>query len=145
MLNNALASIKIYAEGSETVAKLLGAVSAISLIVGGIGIMNIMLANVTERTREIGIRAAIGTRRRDILRQFLAEAILLSLVGGALGVAMGFLAASFVTRINGWATHVPFHSILEALACSIIAGTIFGYYPARHAASLPIVESLRAE
>jgi putative ABC transport system permease protein len=145
LTNNAFDSIKTYADGSRTVSRLLAAVGIIALIVGGIGIMNIMLASVRERTREIGIRMAIGTRSRDIRAQFLTEAIVLSLLGGGLGIAIGWAASWFVTRLNDWPTDVTTSSIVVALLCSAGIGVFFGYHPARRAALLHPVEALRTE
>jgi putative ABC transport system permease protein len=131
---------------------LLGSIAGVSLIVGGVGIMNIMLVSVTERTREIGIRLAVGARARDILRQFLLEAIVLSLLGGALGVALGTGAIVTITWVvNTYVskTHWPLTISLEAIGVSLIfsasVGMFFGYYPARKASQLDPIESLRYE
>jgi len=132
-------------EGSKTMTLLLGAVGGISLLVGGIGIMNIMLVSVTERTREIGIRLAIGTRGRDVLQQFLIEAMILSVIGGTIGVVLGVGAANVITYVNGWPTQVSIESIIGAFLCSAAVGIFFGYYPAREAARLDPIEALRAE
>jgi putative ABC transport system permease protein len=128
-----------------TFTALLGSVAAVSLIVGGIGIMNIMLVSVRERTREIGVRMAVGARRRDILLQFLVEAIVVSLAGGALGVALGFGAAGLLARFGQWATVVPTYAVVLALTVSILIGIVFGVGPARRAARLDPVEALRFE
>ncbi len=137
--------LEAYAEGSRTMALLLAAIAGISLLVGGIGIMNIMMVSVTERTREIGIRVAIGARARDVLRQFLVEAVLLSLAGGAIGILLGVGAAELITRMNGWPTLVTTGTVLLAFLCSTGTGMFFGYYPARRAAQLDPIVALRAE
>lgn len=128
---------------SSTFTVLLGAVAAISLLVGGIGVMNIMLVSVTERTREIGIRKAIGAPKRVILAQFLYEAVLLSFLGGALGVAVGSIGARF--RIDGVQPVVAPFSIALAFGVSIAVGVFFGFYPANRAASLRPIDALRYE
>jgi len=142
---NAVDSINAYAAGSLTVARLLAAVGAIALLVGGVGIMNIMLVSVTERMREVGIRSAIGTRSRDIRRQFLFEATVLSSIGGVTGVAVGWAASAIITRLNDWPTNVTSTSVLSALLCSIAVGLFFGFHPAQRAASLEPVQALRIE
>src|SRR5262249_11950607 len=114
-------------------------------VVGGIGIMNIMLVSVTERTHEIGIRLAIGTRQRDILGQFLAEAVALSLLGGATGILIGWGTSVVITRLNAWPTSVTLNSVVTALCCCLAVGICFGYHPARRAALLRPVEALRTE
>jgi len=124
---------------------LLGSIAAISLIVGGIGIMNIMYVTVTERTREIGLRMAIGGKAIDILRQFLLEAMLLSIIGGIIGVGMGVLASNFVEKLLDWPILITSNSIvLSFLFCTFI-GIFFGWYPARMASSLNPIEALRHE
>jgi putative ABC transport system permease protein len=124
---------------------LLGSIASVSLIVGGIGIMNIMLVSVTERTREIGIRMSIGARRRDILLQFLMEAMVLSLLGGMIGIFLGVGGSSLVSRLAGWPTFVSPGSILLAFAFSMAVGIFFGYYPARKASTLNPIDALRYE
>jgi len=124
---------------------LLAAVASVSLIVGGIGIMNIMLVSVTERTREIGLRQAVGARGRDVLRQFLVEAVILSLIGGAIGIALGTFGARVLADIFRWPTHVSATAVGFAFACSAIVGIFFGYYPARRAAALNPIDALRFE
>jgi putative ABC transport system permease protein len=119
------------------------AIASISLLVGGIGIMNIMLASILERTHEIGVRRAVGARKRDLLRQFLVEAILISFVGGLLGIACGFGLSRLVAIMAGWSTIVTLNSILLAFVVSVSVGLIFGIYPAAKAARLDPVEALR--
>ncbi len=121
------------------------AIASISLLVGGIGIMNIMLASILERTHEIGVRRAVGARKRDVLRQFLVEAILISFVGGLLGIACGFGISRLVAVMAGWSTIVTMNSILLAFLVSVSVGLIFGIYPAAKAARLDPVEALRYE
>jgi len=121
------------------------AIASISLLVGGIGIMNIMLASILERTHEIGVRRAVGARKRDVLRQFLVEAILISFVGGLLGIGCGFGLSRLVAMMAGWSTIVTLNSILLAFAVSVSVGLIFGIYPAAKAARLDPVEALRYE
>jgi putative ABC transport system permease protein len=124
---------------------LLGTIASISLIVGGIGIMNIMLVSVTERTREIGIRMAVGARRRDILLQFLFEAILICAIGGVAGVALGIGGAWAISAFAGMDTVVTGTAIALAFAFSATTGIFFGWYPARKAAHMLPVEALRYE
>lgn len=124
---------------------LLGAVAGVSLLVGGIGIMNIMLVSVTERTREIGLRMAVGARGRDILMQFLIEATVLSLSGGIIGIALGIAGARLVAAKVGWTTLVSLNSVAMAFAFSAVIGVFFGFYPARKAARLDPIEALRYE
>ncbi len=130
---------------SEMMLVLLGSIAAISLVVGGIGIMNIMYVSVTERTREIGLRLAIGGKGRDILRQFLLEAILLSVIGAIIGVGLGFLVSNVVESSLGWPILITTNSILLSfLFCSFI-GIFFGWYPARKASALDPIDALRHE
>jgi putative ABC transport system permease protein len=124
---------------------LLGAIASVSLIVGGIGIMNIMLVSVTERTREIGIRMAVGARGRDILIQFLIEAVTLSAIGGLLGIALGMIAAKIVAASTGWPTVTPFAWIGIACVSSAGIGIVSGFYPAWKASRLDPIEALRYE
>lgn len=129
---------------TSTFTTLLGAVAGISLVVGGIGIMNMMLTTVTERTREIGLRKAIGAKRRDIQLQFLSEAILLTFLGGALGILIGFLVATLMTAF-GITSMISLSSVLLAFLVSAAIGIVFGYYPAYRAARLSPMEALRYE
>jgi putative ABC transport system permease protein len=132
-------------EMARTMTLLLMSVASVSLLVGGIGIMNIMLVSVTERTREIGLRMAVGARTRDILSQFLTEAVGLSVAGGALGVVVGVVASNGLTRFLSWPTTITTASIAIAFAFSGAVGVFFGYYPARKAANLDPIEALRYE
>ena len=120
-------------------------IAGISLLVGGIGIMNIMLATVLERTREIGIRRAIGARQRDIVRQFLIEAVLISIAGGLIGIAGGFGGSRVIAAIAGWSTIVTAESIIVAFGVSVFIGLLFGIYPAVQAAKLDPIEAIRYE
>jgi putative ABC transport system permease protein len=124
---------------------LLASIASISLLVGGIGIMNIMLVSVTERTREIGIRMGVGARSRDVLLQFLIEALLISLIGGLLGVGLGVLASNIITSIMNWPVTITIQSILLAFLFSTAIGIFFGWYPARKAARLNPIDALRYE
>jgi len=133
------------AEARETLTYLLAGIAAVSLIVGGIGIMNIMLVSVTERTREIGIRKALGATRRSILLQFLVEALTLCLLGGLCGILLGVLAAAVVARLNGWAVLVTPAAVAMAVGFSGAVGLFFGVWPARRAARLDPIEALRYE
>ena len=132
-------------ETSRTMTVLLGLVASVSLIVGGIGIMNIMLVSVTERTREIGIRMAIGAHRRDILRQFLIEAFVLSVLGGVIGIALGASAAALLTELAAWPTQISADAVLIAFVFSAAVGVFFGFWPARKASRLDPIEALRYE
>ena len=132
-------------EMANTMTMLLMSVASVSLLVGGIGIMNIMLVSVTERTREIGLRMAVGARTRDILRQFLAEAVSLSIVGGAVGVLLGMTVSRLLTSGLGWPTVITPTSIIVAFAFAGAVGVFFGFYPARKAAELDPIEALRYE
>jgi putative ABC transport system permease protein len=120
-------------------------IAGISLLVGGIGIMNIMLATVLERTREIGIRRAIGARQADIVRQFLTEAILISMLGGSIGIAFGFMISFFIATLAGWSTVVTTSSMVVAFSVSVGIGLMFGIYPAVQAAKLDPIEAIRYE
>ena len=129
----------------STMTALLGSIAAISLIVGGIGIMNIMLVSVTERTKEIGLRLAVGARRREVLLQFLVEAMVMSLIGGLLGVAVGLVSARTLTAVLDWPTEVSGVTLASAFAIAAAVGIVFGYYPARKASRLDPIDSLRYE
>jgi putative ABC transport system permease protein len=130
---------------ANTLSMLLAAVAAVSLLVGGIGIMNIMLVSVTERTREIGLRLAVGARPRDILGQFLIEATTLATIGGAIGVALGVGTAQAIASAAGWPALVSPNAILIAVVFSALVGIFFGFYPAQRAAQLDPIEALRRE
>jgi len=130
---------------TEVMTALLAAIASISLLVGGIGIMNIMLVSVTERTREIGIRMAIGARGSDVLTQFLIESIVMSILGGALGIALGVGGSALLGSTMGWATAVNTETVVIAIAFSAAVGIFFGFYPARKAAALNPIDALRFE
>jgi putative ABC transport system permease protein len=130
---------------SRVMALLLGAIASVSLVVGGIGIMNIMLVSVTERTREIGVRLAVGAHGRDILTQFLIEAVTLSSIGGLIGIALGLATSQLLSAIAHWPTLISLGSIVVAFFFSAAVGIFFGFYPARQAASLDPIEALRYE
>jgi putative ABC transport system permease protein len=130
---------------ARVMAILLASIASVSLIVGGIGIMNIMLVSVTERTREIGVRHAIGARTKDILFQFLVEAVTLALAGGVIGMLTGVAASMLISRLAEWTTRINAASLLLAFLCSALVGVLFGYFPARRAATLNPIEALRYE
>jgi putative ABC transport system permease protein len=132
-------------QSTQTTTNLLTGIAAVSLIVGGIGIMNIMLVSVTERTREIGIRMAIGARSSDVLLQFLVEAVVISLLGGGIGILLGFGAAEMMTRLWEWPTQVPGSAVGMAFGFAAATGVFFGFYPARKAAALNPIQALRYE
>jgi len=133
------------ARAGGTMTALLASIAAIALLVGGIGIMNIMLVSVTERTKEIGLRLAVGARRRDVLLQFLVEAVVMSLIGGTLGVLMGIATARGLTAVLEWPTEVTGATIALAFGIAAFVGVAFGYYPARRASRLDPIDSLRYE
>jgi putative ABC transport system permease protein len=128
-----------------TMTALLAAIAAISLVVGGIGIMNVMLVSVSERTREIGLRRAVGARRRDVLRQFLVEAVALSCCGGIAGIICGFVASAIVARVLEWPASVSPASVALAFGIAAAVGVFFGFYPARRASRLDPIDALRYE
>ena len=130
---------------SRVLAILLGAIASVSLLVGGIGIMNIMLVSVTERTREIGIRMAVGAHGRDILLQFLIESITLSSLGGVIGIVLGIVASQLLSTLAQWPTMISATSVVVAFLFSAAVGIFFGYYPARKAAALDPIDALRYE
>jgi putative ABC transport system permease protein len=138
-----MAAVRVQA--TQTMTALLASIAGVSLLVGGIGIMNIMLVSVTERTREIGLRMAIGARGRDVLLQFLVEAVVLSLFGGAIGIALGFALSQGVTLWMQWPTAVSPQAVLVAFGFAAITGVFFGFYPARKAAALDPIDALRFE
>ena len=133
------------AASARVMELLLASVASVSLLVGGVGIMNIMLVSVTERTREIGLRMAVGARSRDVLRQFLFEAVLMAIAGGALGLTAGFGGSQLISDWFEWPTRVSSNAVLLALGFSSAIGLFFGYYPARRAARLDPIEALRHE
>jgi len=132
-------------QAGSIMTMLLASIAGVSLIVGGIGIMNIMLVSVTERTREIGIRMAIGATEQDVQRQFLIEAVVLSLIGGAVGILFGIASSFIITHVLGWAVLISPVAILTAVIFSMAVGVFFGFYPARKAARLDPIEALRYE
>jgi len=130
---------------SQILTILLASIASVSLLVGGIGIMNIMLVSVTERTREIGIRMSVGARGKDILTQFLIEALVLSLLGGITGIILGIVGSKLISNFAGWPTFITAFSILLSFGFSILVGLFFGFYPARKAAMLNPIDALRYE
>lgn len=132
-------------QGTAALTGLLAAIAAVSLVVGGIGIMNIMLVSVTERTREIGLRMAIGAKPWNVLAQFLAESLLLGATGGVIGIALGVVTARLVAARLGWSQTTSVESIGVAFGFSVLVGVVFGFYPARRAANLEPIDALRAE
>jgi len=138
-----MAAVRVQA--TQTMTALLASIAGVSLLVGGIGIMNIMLVSVTERTREIGLRMAIGARGRDVLLQFLVEAVVLSLFGGSIGIALGFALSQGVTFWMNWPTAVSPQAVVLAFGFAAMTGVFFGFYPARKAAALDPIDALRFE
>ena len=139
------AQLESMSEASETMTRLLGGIALVSLLVGGVGIMNIMLVSVTERTREIGIRKAVGARKRDILWQFLFEAVVLSVIGGGIGIGLGIGGAHLVSTRGGWTAIVAPESILYAFVFSACVGIVFGLWPAKRGADMDPITALRAD
>jgi putative ABC transport system permease protein len=144
-LRNLTEILQAQEAASKIMAILLAAVASISLLVGGIGIMNIMLVSVTERTREIGLRLAVGARGKDILSQFLVEAITLSTIGGLIGILLGGLGTWLVAELAAWPVQLSVLSIVLAVGFSAVIGIFFGYYPARKASSMQPIQALRYE
>jgi putative ABC transport system permease protein len=144
-LRNLTEILQAQEAASKVMAILLAAVASVSLLVGGIGIMNIMLVSVTERTREIGLRLAVGARSKDILSQFLVEAITLSTIGGVLGILLGGLGTWLVAELAEWPVQLSVLSIILAVGFSAVIGIFFGYYPARKASSMQPIQALRYE
>ncbi|MDH5641076.1 MAG: ABC transporter permease [Nitrospira sp.] len=136
---------KVQEGTSETLTFMLFAIASVSLLVGGIGIMNILLVSVTERTREIGVRMAVGAKRRHILMQFLIEAVTLSVVGGSVGIVVGILGAQVTTAVAGWPTIISTDIVVSAFAFSVAVGLFFGLYPANKASRLKPIDALRYE
>jgi len=130
---------------SNTMTVLLASIAGISLLVGGIGIMNIMLVSVTERIKEIGIRMAVGAGKRDVLLQFIIEAITISILGGLIGIVLGWGLAVILGKTMGWSIVVTSWSILLSVGFSCVIGIFFGWYPARKAANLNLIDALRYE
>jgi putative ABC transport system permease protein len=144
-LRNPYDAILVQEAASQTMTYLLAAIASVSLLVGGIGIMNIMLVSVTERTREIGLRMAVGARQRDILTQFLVEAVTLSLIGGVIGIAVGLGGSHAISYFAEWRTLIAVDSVIVAFGFAGAVGILFGFYPARKAARLDPIEALRYE
>ena len=144
-LRNQIEITRAITSTTRTMSALLAAIASISLLVGGIGIMNIMLVSVTERTHEIGIRMAIGARGRDVLNQFLVESIAMSVMGGLVGLVVGYTGATLLRRVTGWPVATPLSAVLIAVGFSAAVGVFFGFYPARKAAALNPIEALRYE
>ena len=144
-VRNPTETVNTQEEASRVMTYLLAAIASVSLLIGGIGIMNIMLVSVTERTREIGLRLAIGARGYDVLSQFLIEAVVISLVGGATGIAVGYIVADLLKTYQQMPTLIPVTAVIQAVAFSAGVGIFFGFYPARKAAGLDPIEALRFE
>ncbi len=144
-IRNSSDLVETFNAATQTFTMLLAGIAGISLIVGGIGIMNIMLVSVTERTREIGVRKALGATRKAILYQFLIEALVLCVMGGILGVLVGFGGAEVLTRTQGWETVVSADVVITAVLFSAAIGLFFGIWPAQRAAKLDPIDALRYE
>jgi putative ABC transport system permease protein len=144
-VRNMVSVMETAATATDTITLLLGFIAAISLLVGGIGIMNIMLVSVTERTREIGIRKALGARYQNILMQFLIEAVVIGVLGGVIGIALGVGSSAVIASFAGWKTVISPLAIVAAFAFSVAIGMFFGIYPARKAALLDPIVALRYE
>jgi putative ABC transport system permease protein len=144
-IRNQSEALETRAESSRTMSVLLAAVASVSLLVGGIGIMNIMIVSVTERTREIGLRMAVGARRHDILTQFLTEAVALSMIGGCIGVLLGVAGSMAFSAFGDWPAIIPPSAGALAFTVSAAVGVFFGFYPARKASRLDPIEALRRE
>jgi putative ABC transport system permease protein len=144
-VRNLTSGFEAQQQSTAVMSLLLASIASVSLFVGGVGIMNIMLVSVTERTKEIGLRQAVGAKTRHILSQFLVEAMTLSVLGGLLGIGLGIAASHVISRVAGWQTLVSVASILSAFVFSAFVGIFFGYYPARKAANLDPIEALRYE
>jgi ABC-type antimicrobial peptide transport system permease subunit len=144
-VRNLTSRYEVQEESAAVMTVLLASIASVSLLVGGIGIMNIMLVSVTERTREIGLRQAVGAKTGDILTQFLVESVTLSILGGVAGILIGIGASELLSRLAGWSTLVSSGTIVGAFLFSALVGVFFGYYPARKAAFLDPIEALRYE
>ena len=145
MIRNAQDILATQQQTTQIFTTLLASIAAVSLVVGGIGIMNIMLVSVTERTREIGVRKALGATRLNIMLQFLVEALVLCLAGGTLGIGIGVWVTSLLAKANGWNTLISTESVVVAFGTSAAIGIIFGLWPARRAAKLDPIVALRYE
>jgi putative ABC transport system permease protein len=145
LVSNPAEAVDVEQRATQTMSLLLAAVAAVSLVVGGIGIMNIMLVTVAERTREIGLRLALGARQRDMLFQFLTEATTLALIGGVTGVVVGIAFSAFIGKLGGWPIVINPSNVLLAMMFAGAVGCFFGYYPARKAARMDPLDALRFE
>lgn len=145
IIRNQAEFMEMAAETSRVFTMLLAGIASVSLLVGGIGIMNIMLVSVTERTREIGIRKALGAQRKDIMLQFLIESLVLSLLGGTVGVLFGLAGSAIVGKLTGWSISVSMQSMLLSFSFAALVGIFFGLYPARQASNLDPIDALRYE